>query len=577
MSYVALYRRYRPQDFDALIGQEHIRIALTNAIEAERIAHAYLFTGPRGTGKTSTARILAKALNCEKGPTAHPCNECENCRRATEGSSMDVMEIDAASNRGIDEIRQLREKVAFAPVNGRYKVYIIDEVHMLTTDAFNALLKTLEEPPKHVVFILATTEPHKIPATIHSRCQRFDFHRVTLEDLAKHLQVVAAASGIEAEAEALQLIAIQADGGMRDALSLLDQCAVMAKVVTVDSVRQVLGIVGREGLRELALLIGQQKLAEALTQINNLNLQGKDVRQILVELAEYLRAVLLYKTTPDYAEIYLTDTKEAINSIAQFFSVERIVAAEQRIHQALEELRWTVRGKITAELCLFDLCQIKGKTLEALLSRIEQLELQLAQGAEAVRAEAVAQTHVVSEEPAALQQSPINRSVKPAAKVSASENTEHKTSISHAATQASFSEVPVPNEITTASEASVLQDDLASDLPQGEALWTKALAQLKAKRKMALNACAMNGMVVNFNGSMLTVSYKSKTFCERMNKSDYKNLVEEILSELTGTKLGLKNIVAEAKVPAAKKQAKPEEEADLQKALEVFGGTVKKL
>ncbi|MFA7068409.1 MAG: DNA polymerase III subunit gamma/tau, partial [Acidaminococcaceae bacterium] len=188
MSYVALYRTWRPQDFESLVGQEHIKTALTNALESGKIAHAYLFTGPRGTGKTSTARILAKALNCEQGPTAHPCNICANCQQITQGSSMDVIEIDAASNRGIDEIRQLRERVAFAPVNGRYKVYIIDEVHMITTDAFNALLKTLEEPPAHVVFILATTEPHKIPATIHSRCQRYDFHRVTIDDIVGQLQ-----------------------------------------------------------------------------------------------------------------------------------------------------------------------------------------------------------------------------------------------------------------------------------------------------------------------------------------------------------------------------------------------------
>ena len=219
MAYVALYRKWRPQGFDALVGQEAVRTALTNALETGRIAHAYLFAGPRGTGKTSTAKILAKAVNCEHGPTPNPCNECQNCVRINDGTSMDVFEIDAASNRGIDEIRDLREKVAFAPVSGRYKVYIIDEVHMLTTEAFNALLKTLEEPPPHVIFILATTEPHKIPATIHSRCQRFDFRRVTDADIVKRLREVADGSGIAADDDALQLIAVQADGGMRDALS----------------------------------------------------------------------------------------------------------------------------------------------------------------------------------------------------------------------------------------------------------------------------------------------------------------------------------------------------------------------
>jgi DNA polymerase III subunit gamma/tau len=245
MAYVALYRTWRPQDFDDLVGQEPIKKALTNALETGRISHAYLFAGPRGTGKTSTARILAKALNCEKGPTAHPCNQCTNCREITEGTSSDVVEIDAASNRGIDEIRKLREQVYFAPVSSRYKVYIIDEVHMITTDAFNALLKTLEEPPDHVVFILATTEPQKILNTILSRCQRFDFHRATVDEIARHLARVAAGSHIEATPQALRLMAIQADGGLRDALSLLDQCSVMASPVTEETVRQVLGLVGR--------------------------------------------------------------------------------------------------------------------------------------------------------------------------------------------------------------------------------------------------------------------------------------------------------------------------------------------
>ena len=295
MAYVALYRKWRPQGFDALVGQEAVRTALTNALETGRIAHAYLFAGPRGTGKTSTAKILAKAVNCEHGPTPNPCNECRNCVRINDGTSMDVFEIDAASNRGIDEIRDLREKVAFAPVSGRYKVYIIDEVHMLTTEAFNALLKTLEEPPPHVIFILATTEPHKIPATIHSRCQRFDFRRVTDADIVKRLREVADGSGIAADDDALQLIAVQADGGMRDALSLLDQCGVMAERVTAETVRSVLGIVGREALRELVKAIGEGQVPKTLEFLETLLAGGKDVKQIITELAEYLRAVLLYK------------------------------------------------------------------------------------------------------------------------------------------------------------------------------------------------------------------------------------------------------------------------------------------
>ena len=227
MAYVALYRQWRPQDFKNLVGQNHISSTLKNAIQLGKIAHAYLFSGPRGTGKTSTAKILAKSLNCMNGPTSDPCNVCANCERITNGTSMDVLEIDAASNRGIDEIRELRESVKFAPVDGRYKVYIIDEVHMLTNEAFNALLKTLEEPPAHVVFILATTEAHKIPATIHSRCQRFDFRRIGFREIEQRLTDVAQHNGLTVAPDALKLIASHADGGLRDALSILDQCTMM--------------------------------------------------------------------------------------------------------------------------------------------------------------------------------------------------------------------------------------------------------------------------------------------------------------------------------------------------------------
>ena len=387
MAYVALYRQWRPQNFETLVGQQPVKQALTNALTSGRIAHAYLFAGPRGTGKTSTARILAKALNCEHGPTPNPCGVCDNCRRIAEGSSMDVFEIDAASNRGIDEIKTLRDQLAFTPVDCRYKVYIIDEVHMLTTEAFNALLKTLEEPLSHVIFILATTDPHKIPATIHSRCQRFDFRRVTVDEIVEHLAMVAKGSGLEVEQEALRLIAIQSEGGMRDALSLLDQCGVMAKQITAATVREVLGIVGREALRELVGAIGKQDVAGALAQLSTLLEQGKDVRQIIAELVEYLRALLLFKAVPQYNEVYLTDTAASLGELAALYSTDRIMASEERLHAALQELRGTMRPRITAELCLLDLCRREGSALASLTARVESLERQLAAGA--------APTHVV--------------------------------------------------------------------------------------------------------------------------------------------------------------------------------------
>ena len=378
MAYQTLYLRWRPSSFETLVGQAPVKQALMNALTSGRIAHAYLFTGPRGTGKTTTARIFAKALNCVKGPTDHPCGECLNCRQITDGSAMDVQELDAASNRGVDDIKNLNKNADFAPVNCRYKVYIIDEAHMLTTEACNALLKTLEEPPEHVVFILATTEPQKILPTIHSRCQRFDFHPITQEEIVAHLQRVAEGSDIKADKEALELIAAASEGGMRDALSLLEQCGVMAESVTAETVRSVRGIIGREILRELVNAVGRREVTDALLIFDRLLMQGKDISQILIELSGYLRALLLYKAAPEYQSIYVTDTAEELGKISPLYSGERILAAQEIIHQAMNELRFTARGRITVEMCLYDLCREDNRTLKVLAARINQLERELA-------------------------------------------------------------------------------------------------------------------------------------------------------------------------------------------------------
>ena len=297
MAYVALYRRWRPQGFDALVGQDAVRIALSNALTTGRIAHAYLFAGPRGTGKTSTAKILAKALNCEQGPTANPCNECANCQRINDGSSMDVFEIDAASNRGIDEIRDLREKVMFAPVNGRYKVYIIDEVHMLSSGAFNALLKTLEEPPSYVIFILATTEKHKIPVTILSRCQKYDFKRISVDTITGHLVSLMEKEQIDAEEKALRYIARAADGSMRDALSLLDQCIAfyLGQTLTYENVLEVLGTADTSVFSTLLRSILKKDSMSALDIIDTMITEGRELSQFLSDFLWYLRNLLILK------------------------------------------------------------------------------------------------------------------------------------------------------------------------------------------------------------------------------------------------------------------------------------------
>lgn len=588
MAYVALYRKWRPQGFDSLVGQEAVRTALTNALETGRIAHAYLFAGPRGTGKTSTAKILAKAVNCEHGPTPNPCNKCQNCVRINDGTSMDVFEIDAASNRGIDEIRDLREKVAFAPVNGRYKVYIIDEVHMLTTEAFNALLKTLEEPPPHVIFILATTEPHKIPATIHSRCQRFDFKRVTDSDIVKRLREVADGSGIAADDDALQLIAVQADGGMRDALSLLDQCGVMAERVSTETVRSVLGIVGREALRELVKAVGEGNVPKALELLEALLAGGKDVKQIITELAEYLRAVLLYKASPDYREIYLTDTKEAIVAMEGLFSTDRLMAAQERLHQCMLELRQSVRGRIAAEMCLFDLCRVEGSTLAALTARVEKLEAMLAGRIPAIQqtvpaapapqdypqqAAAAPETgpkfgYVLDEGHGIHTEAPEPQPQKAAA---AAEN--------YQPTAEPVKAVPVKKAapVQKAEPAPIMEADAAA----GD-LWQQVLEILKTEKKRSMVACAAGGRAVSYVNGILTVAFKNKFNCKRMNADDYKKAFEAVLLRLARCEVRL-NCVEEAGLvqkppaPAPAKAQEEELEPVVKKAMAAFGGTLQKL
>lgn len=597
MAYVALYRQWRPQDFDALVGQKAVKTTLKNALASGKIAHAYLFSGPRGTGKTSMARILAKALNCEQGPTAEPCGQCGNCQRIVQGTSLDVIEIDAASNTSVDNIRDLREQVAFTPAESRYKVYIIDEVHMLSTGAFNALLKTLEEPPAHAVFILATTDPQKVPATIQSRCQRFEFRRVTVDEIAEHLAMVAAGSGIEADADALRLIAIQAEGGMRDALSLLDQCGVMAKRVTVATVREVLGIVGREALHELTEAIGRRQLPQALATLNLLLEQGKDVKQVLTELIEYLRALVLYLAVPDYEEIYLTDTKEALAELAPLFGRDRLLAAEERLHSAIQELRGSMRPRITAELCLLDLCRVEGSTLAALSARIEQLERQLAGGVMSVYQQtppvpAVQQVSAAVQQPAAQEdfaataQQPIAEQMQ-AAKAAPAKKPAVKAQSQPAADTlaAAVNATPKPKS------ARVQQtEEYAGDFAAGEDFWKQALEIMKAEKKNSMVSCAKNGRVFSFANNILQVAFKAPFLADRMNKDDYRKAFEEVLLRLARREIRLEAVIeGKAKLPQPpvkqqEVQQSPESETqnlqaaqlpeNLRKAFNALGGSV---
>lgn len=357
MASQALYRKWRSQTFGDLIGQEAVVQTLKNALQAGRIAHAYLFCGPRGTGKTSAARLLAKTLNCQRPQNGEPCNECPNCREITENRSLDVIEIDAASNRGIDEIRDLRDKVGFSPSTGAYKVYVLDEVHMLTEPAFNALLKTLEEPPTHTVFVLATTEAHRIPATILSRCQRLDFRRFSVRDTISRLQHVAQGEGIALEPGAADLLARAAGGGMRDALSLLDQAmAAMGATITMTGIQQMLGLADPRLVRELVEHIAALRGADGLHLINRLAEAGADLRQLSAQVAEYWRALMLAKAGADVVAVLDRTPEDAaeIAQLAEAFALDELSACARIFSQNDVGARSLSIPQLAVELAFID-------------------------------------------------------------------------------------------------------------------------------------------------------------------------------------------------------------------------------
>jgi DNA polymerase-3 subunit gamma/tau len=358
-----LYREWRPKTFKEVVGQEHITRTLRNALAADRAAHAYIFTGPRGTGKTSVAKILARAVNCEKGAAQEPCSTCSVCHAIANGTCMDVIEIDAASNRGIGEIRDLREKVKYSPIDCRMKVYIIDEVHMLTPEAFNALLKTLEEPPEHAMFVLATTEPHRVPPTILSRCQRFDFHRLSEAEIRQRLADVAARIGVSVSDGAMETIARRAEGSLRDALGLLDQCAVYAEGdVKRDDVLEVLGRVGRNVVYQLAEAIGRGDVASALGQIDLFARQGVDLGQFLEDLRDHFRDLLVLLSVRDPAGLVdLSSEDDALyREQARVFGKERIWSALDLLSKAGGEIRFSGRPQLWLELFAVRLCHARG-------------------------------------------------------------------------------------------------------------------------------------------------------------------------------------------------------------------------
>lgn len=375
--YQVLYRKYRPKVFSDVYGQDHVTSTLKNEIKNGRVSHAYLFTGSRGTGKTTCAKILAKAVNCEHNVDGEPCNECEVCKGLDNGSIYDVVEIDAASNNGVDNIRELRDETNYAPSRGKYRVYIIDEVHMLSTGAFNALLKTLEEPPAHVIFILATTEVHKLPATILSRCQRFDFKRIQPETMAVRLKEVAGLEGLSLDDDAAVLIARIADGALRDGLSILDQCAGRSKEINSDLVSEVAGLAGREAMYKLSDCIANSDSNTAMSIISDLYQNSFDMERLCVEMINHFRNFLVAKTVRKSRELIICtdDEYNTILEASKNFTVESIVFALDLFQNTLVTIKGGASARIEVEMAFIKLCEPKmDESIASLLDRVSKLE-----------------------------------------------------------------------------------------------------------------------------------------------------------------------------------------------------------
>ncbi|MBF0489635.1 MAG: DNA polymerase III subunit gamma/tau [Candidatus Omnitrophica bacterium] len=539
MSYLVLARKYRPQSFDELQGQEHIIKIFKQAIEANRIAHAFLFCGPRGIGKTSCARILAKSLNCEKGPTLQPCGTCFACQEIAKGNSFDVIEIDGASNRGIDEIRALRENVKFAPSYGRYKIYIVDEVHMLTTEAFNALLKTLEEPPPHVVFIFATTEANKVPATILSRCQRFDFKRISLETISHNLKEISQKEGVKIQDEALFAIAKAAGGSMRDALGILDQLSALGqKGVEASDVFSMLGIVEMEYLFALTDALVDKDCVQAMIVLNQIIDAGKDLKQLGKDVTEHFRHMMIAKiggAALNNLIDYPKNVKERLASQANRTTVGAILKAIELLIQAQETSRVmeTMRMPLEVAFARMTLAPVPSTSLVSTSAPVAAASMAPA----AVRA---------------VTPSPVPSSV----------TSSYKPSI----------QAPKAVSVVESKE----QEKVLSMVAEGTDLTLSyiqqqwhALTHAVSEKKMSLATYMQEAAAVSYNDGNLVIGFaKEHNFAkDSMAGKDNAALVEKIFSQKLGRSI---YITIRLLDEAVAKEAQP----IVQDAIEMFGGKV---
>jgi DNA polymerase-3 subunit gamma/tau len=508
MSYQALYRVWRPQTFEDVVGQSHITKTLQNALAEASYSHAYLFNGPRGTGKTSTAKIIAKAVNCEKAPIAEPCNECASCLGITQGTIVDVVEIDAASNNGVDEIRDIRDKVRFAPTEVKVKVYIIDEVHMLSQGAFNALLKTLEEPPAHVMFILATTEPHKIPLTIVSRCQRFDFRRISKQALIHRLQWVCQNENISIQEDALQLLAQVAEGGMRDALSLLDQAVSFAiEEVTLDDVLDVTGAVSQEALSELADATLQGHVDQAIRFLNLLMDQGKEPIRLVEDLIYYYRDMLLCQTASNLEDVIeRVQLTEEFMQKAKACAKEKLFTAIERLSAAQNEMKWTNHPRVFLEVACIQLAQtteekapqkestdLVGPGWQQLVNKVEKLEEQIQK----------------------LQKSGIQGTTESETKPN------RPTPQRRGSTSTLVSQHKIKEMLKTASKPLLLQ--LTEQ-------WATILEEVKRK-KITVHAWLVDSEPVVCSNDFFLLSFKSVIHRETTEKESHRAIIEEVVGQ----------------------------------------------